>query len=535
MPPEAPDCIDNMFVPEEPTRRPTSEQPQQQLLPRSDNQASVVGQRASGTSRLFALCSTSESFMENKIRPSLINAMIFLSDPKPDVDQIRQVLADRLLCIPRFRSVVRMDDKSRVHFDPLARDAVDFREHIKLVDGRGKYDAEDIEELVTDSFLTDWPSDRPLWRGTLVTNLADGRSLMFIVIDHAIGDCVGLLAVLTSLFDDPADGKTKTQNLQQRRKTAPSLRWSHQIVSFVGGMYDGIINTLVPPPCDIPSSIRIPREKLEFPCPGKALAQTRRFPIDEVKSMKNKLSGATVNDIVLALTAMAVRKSFEKIGDEALDLILNGKGKVRADFPVNMRTGKAEGGAGLGNEFVLGTFRFPIKHSDPIDAVWQCKSRVDEIKVSPSLRLKKVLYAALHGHAPDTVLSTKMLDGMNQCSCIVSNVIGPSQEAAVGGYDISDLSFTNAYGGGLYFGVLTFKDKLRISAILDKRCSGDVEVIRDSLEEAYDDLRDALKDVDEDCPLRQPDMTPLTARLLEAVVYIAAVALSVLVAMEFQK
>mmetsp|Transcript_15760 Transcript_15760/g.34101 ORF Transcript_15760/g.34101 Transcript_15760/m.34101 type:complete len:129 (-) Transcript_15760:127-513(-) len=128
-----------------------------------------------------------------------------------------------------------------------------------------------------------------------------------------------------------------------------------------------------------------------------------------------------------------------------------------------------------------------------------------------------------------------MLDGMNQCSCIVSNVIGPSQEAAVGGYDISDLSFTNAYGGGLYFGVLTFKDKLRISAILDKRCSGDVEVIRDSLEEAYDDLRDALKDVDEDCPLRQPDMTPLAARILEGVVYIAAVALPVLVAMQFQK
>mmetsp|Transcript_15760 Transcript_15760/g.34098 ORF Transcript_15760/g.34098 Transcript_15760/m.34098 type:complete len:378 (-) Transcript_15760:602-1735(-) len=343
MPPEAPDCIDNMFVPEEPTRRPTSEQPQQQLLPRSDNQASVVGQRASGTSRLFALCSTSESFMENKIRPSLINAMIFLSDPKPDVDQIRQVLADRLLCIPRFRSVVRMDDKSRVHFDPLARDAVDFREHIKLVDGRGKYGEEDIEALVTDSFLTDWPSDRPLWRGTLVTNLADGRSLMFIVIDHAIGDCVGLLAVLTSLFDDPADGKTKTQNLQQRRKTAPSLRWSHQIVSFVGGMYDGIINTLVPPPCDNPSSITIPKEQLEYPCPGKTLAQTRGFPIDEVKSIKNKLAGATVNDIILALIAVAVRKSFEKTGDEALDVILKGKGKVRADFPVNMRTGKAEG------------------------------------------------------------------------------------------------------------------------------------------------------------------------------------------------
>jgi len=118
---------------------------------------------------------------------------------------------------------------------------------------------------------------------------------------------------------------------------------------------------------------------------------------------------------------------------------------------------------------------------------------------------------------------------------MVSNVIGPSQEAALGGYDISDLNFTTAYVGGLYFGVLTFKGNLRISAILDKRCSGDVKVIRDSLEEAYEDLRDALKDVDEDCPLRQPDMTPLAARILEGVVYIAAVALPVLVAMQFQK
>jgi len=526
----------------------TSQQPQQQqqqqLPSRRDNRASVVGRRASAFSRVFALSSTSESFMEGNIRPTLINAMIFLSDPKPDVNKIRQVLADRLLCIPRFRSVVKMDDKSRVHFDPLPRDAVDFRQHIKLVDGRGKYDAEDIEELVTDSFLTDWPSDRPLWRGTLVTNLADGRSLLFIVIDHAIGDGVGLLAVLLSLFDDPADtdggaaadkSETKTEKLQQKRKTTPSLRWSHRIVAFLGGMYDGIINTLVPPPCDNPSSITIPKEQLEYPCPGKTLAQTRGFPIDEVKSIKNKLAGATVNDIILALIAVAVRKSFEKTGDEALDVILKGKGKVRADFPVNMRTGKAEGGAGLGNEFVLGTFRFPIKHSDPIDAVWQCKSRVDEIKVSPAFHLKKVLSDAIFGNAPDTVLSAKILHAMNQSTCMVSNVIGPSQEAALGGYDISDLNFTTAYVGGLYFGVLTFKGNLRISAILDKRCSGDVEVIRDSLEEAYDDLRDALKDVDEDCPLRQPDMTPLAARILEGVVYIAAVALPVLVAMQFQK
>jgi len=496
---------------------------------------SVAGRRASAFSRVFALSSVSESFAEEKLRPTLINAMIFFDEPNPDVNKLREVLSERLLCIPRFRSIVRIDG-SEVHFDPLPREEVDFDEHLKVVDGKKKFTENDIEQLVTDTFLTDWSASRPLWRMTLVKNLADGRSMLFIVIDHAIGDGVGLLSLCLSLFDDPSDeeySKPMRESVTQPKTKGKSLTWSHFAISFLGGIYDGIVNTLNPP-SDPESYLMIPKKELELDCPGKGLAQTRAIPVSEVKALKDKMAGTTLNDVVIAILTMAIRKYFEKTGDAALDVVLKGKGKIRGDFPVNMRRGNEGEGIDVRNIFCLASFAFPIDYSDPINAVWQCKATVDELKVSPSFYLRKILGDLLFGKTPDTVLAPKVLELMNRSTCMISNVKGPTGKATLGGYKIDDLNFTTSYLGGLYFGVLTYGGNLRVSLILDDRTKADVKQLRDCFESAYDELKDSLKDVDADKPLQMPDMTPASARVFAMLVYAAAIALPVCIAVKLR-
>lgn len=496
---------------------------------------SVAGRRASAFSRVFALSSVSESFAEERLRPTLINAMIFFTDPNPDVKKLRQVLSERLLCIPRFRSIVRKEGDG-VHFDPLPREDVDFEEHLKVVDGKKRYDENDIEQLVSDSFLSDWSAARPLWRMTLVKNLKDGRSMLFIVIDHAIGDGVGLLSLCLSLFDDPTDkpdSKPMSDSITKPKAKGQELSWSHKSVCFLSGIYDGVVNTLNPP-SDPVSSLMIPKDELALDCPGKGLAQSRAIPVTEFKALKDKLAGTTLNDVVISVIAMAIRKYFEKTGDEALNTVLKGKGKIRGDFPVNMRRGNEGQGIDVRNNFCLASFVFPIGASDPIDAVWKSKARVDELKVSPSFAIRKVLGDFLFGKSPDTVLAPKVLELMNRSTCMISNVKGPSGTSTLAGYEIDDLNFTTSYLGGLYFGVLTYGGNLRVSMILDDRTGANVKELRDCFESAYDELKDSLKNVDAAKPLQMPDMTPVSARVFAFLVYVIVIVVPVLIAMKLR-
>ena len=513
------------------TMMPTKEEGDKELT--KYRRASIATRRASGISRVLALSSTSSFFAEALIRPTLINAMVFFARADPDVNRLRTVLAERLLCIPRFRSVVRMDDSSRVYYDPIPRSDVDLEKHIRVIDGGHTFDEDDIEDLINKEFLSHWPPDRPLWRMTLVTSLADGRSVLFIVIDHAISDGVGLVSVFSSILDHPSLEESingcdqKNQSVLQRARMAPpTLRWSHCATAFLGGVYSSIVE-IVAKPSDTMNSLKIPKDQLLVPCPGKSFAQTRGFPLSEIKAMKSKLSGTTVNDIVLALIALAIRKNMEE-SDGALEAFRRGGGRFKADLPINMRRHSDSAASidlsdsgGLGNKFSVVSFLFPVFHSGPIDCVWQCKSRVDELKASPAFILSKILIDFIYGSYSDTVISAKLLGAINQSTCTIGNLIGPSEDTTLGGYAIDDLNFTTSFVGGLYFGVLSFDGNLRISALLDKRTLGHVGKLRDCLEIAYDELREALRDIDADKPLHMPDMTPLSARMFEFFIYAA--------------
>lgn len=508
----------------------------------SSRRVSVASRRASALSRVFAMSSVSDNFAEEKLRPTLINAMIFLKDPNPDEKKLRHVLAERLLCIPRFRSIPRLEG-SEVHFDPIPREDVDLETHLKVIDGKKRFAENDIERLVSETFLTDWSASRPLWRITLVKNLADGRSMLFMVIDHAIGDGVGLLSLCLSLFDDPPEKETTsnkpmsdTNSIAKPKKVnkGKSLTWSHLACSFISGIYDGTISTLNPP-SDPVSALTIPKKELLNDCPGKALAQTRPIPVAEIKDIKDKMAGTTLNDIVLAVTTMAIRKYFEKTNDPALEVVLKGKGKIRGDFPVNMRRGSESTGVNVGNNVCLAAFVFPVDYKDPVEAVWKCKVTVDELKVSPAFYLRKVLGDFLFGKGPETILASKVLDLMNRSTCMISNVKGPTGTASFGGYVIDDLNFTTSYLGPLYFGVLTFGGNLRVSLILDDRTKANANQLRDCFESAYDELKDSLKDVDVAKPLEMPDMTPTSARVIVWLVSVALVTVPVWVAMKLQR
>lgn len=367
---------------------------------------------------------------------------------------------------------------------------------------------------------------------------------MFVVIDHAIGDGVGLLTAFLSLLDDgeeagddaaagavrsPSSTAAVTSSQKARKKPTTPLRLSHRAWAFATGTYDGVFRTLEPQ-ADVPatSSLLIPKDEVRGACPGKSVAiQTGAIDLSDLKAnVKDRLDGTTVNDILMALIAMGLRKTLEDNRDDAvLDAFRRGEGRIRGDFPVNMRKAqgndKAETPAGgnssnnhgdggdndgvppplsLNNTFCLASFPFPLNYEDPIDCVWKCKVKVDELKLSPAFAIRHYLTKLLLGNAPDYVLAQKTLEAMNNSTIMISNVIGPSggpdgsgASCAIGGYAIDDLVFTTAYMGGMYVGVISFQNRLRFSVIVDRRIrKTTARAVCDNIEAAYRDLKDAV-------------------------------------------
>jgi len=338
-----------------------------------------------------------------------------------------------------------------------------------------------------------------------------------------------------SLLDDPPEGKKKVKTFQKKRRyTSAPLRLAHRIVNFLAGAVDGLVAVLVPPPSDPPNPFKmIPLEQSKGEPLGKSFVQTRAFCLDEMKTIKNKLAGATINDLVMALQAIAMRRYLEGMRDPTMDRFLCGKEKMHMEFLVNMRSKAGEKVTNLGNVFTMGLLAIPFNFSDPIDCVWKIKAKTDLLKNSPGFYIKKMVMDAIMPLVPLDVLAKKIVEEGIPSTFMISNVMGPTEECSLAGYTLSDLNFTALYSQGLYCGVLSYNQRLRISLVVDNLADGDGNELRDCLEAAYDNLKQAVFEAAPNVAdvVEQPvPCVPLSAKILEFSCVAAVLSIPVLVA-----
>jgi diacylglycerol O-acyltransferase / wax synthase len=120
------------------------------------------------------------------------------------VADAKRLLAERIGAIPRFRQqlVRRQHGHGRLYwadtpgFDALA--------HISEVPCPPPGDDRALLDLAAARLAVPLPTGRPLWSATFVTGLTRGRTGLVIVVDHVITDGIAALTVLNRLADPPA-------------------------------------------------------------------------------------------------------------------------------------------------------------------------------------------------------------------------------------------------------------------------------------------------------------------------------------------
>ena len=485
---------------------------------------------ASYQTTFFSLATTDEGFRERRFHPTKIIGILSLAEANPSIALIREHTVEKLIQLypQRFASRVVLDRVGRAVFHEIPSTEIDRNYHFQVVDGSNFSPNNNhkgiINHLVSQAHCLRWDRFRPLWKIILVINEKDRRSILCSIVDHTLGDGTSMAAIMTSLLDDsPANGM-KVHPPKKEKKRPSNIRYSHKVVLHLYSLYFGTIGlSLVP--SDPDNCLKLSTEHKRSKPKGRKCSQTKKYPLEEVKALKNRFQGSvTVNDLITAVASLAIKKYYE----EAHDAVLREGRPVHLTFAIDHRSPEttledlqAEGGS---NCIVAGRFRVPLGNPSttsssivsPIDVLWRCKSQMDIYKHTPLTSIAWITSIIAFGLLPRRLLEMIALDVFFKPTGSISNVVGPAQESSLAGYIIDDFSFYGtAPGQGFYLGVVTYNQRLRMCICMDNYLvHADPDDFVVCLEGAYDELKHAIETATP-AELSQPDMTPISARILQ--------------------
>lgn len=363
---------------------------------------------------------------------------------------------------------------------------------------------------------------RPLWEMYLIHGLRGGRSAVYVKLHHATVDGVGGAEILAAFLDreprarrrvpaplpepDYAPGPAEVLVRAVARFVASPVclaRCFLETVPYldeiplvsrlpgagrVSGTFRSVTRCLAGGE-QVPALQRLtpPRTLFNGPVSSRRSFAFTTLPLDEVKWIKNAF-GVTVNDVVMTLTAAAVRRWLVDRG--ALP-----EAPLVAGVPFSLREA---GGEGTGNRVTLMITSLPTQIADPrerLQAVHAAMRRIkDRFKLASApwlQQLSESMPAALTGLA-DRAAFSLIAHTSPVINLVVTNVPGPQNPLYLCGRRILavyPVSAVTDVTGGLNITALSYNGEIAIGVIADPTMVPDVWHIAGYLQEALQELK----------------------------------------------
>jgi WS/DGAT/MGAT family acyltransferase len=199
----------------------------------------------------------------------------------------------------------------------------------------------------------------------------------------------------------------------------------------------------------------------------KQAAWSRPVALAEVKDV-GRVVGGTVNDVMLAAAAGALRRYLKSHGEPVGGLT------IRAGLSVNLRPPDAE--ASLGNQAGALLVELPVGVDSALERLQQVKRQMDGLKESPEASVVWALLNAL-GHAPPSVQDMLVEAYCTRETAVVANMQGPAETVYLASAPLSTLMFwIPALGGaGLCLSIASYAGQVWFGAGTDQGLVPDPE------------------------------------------------------------
>jgi WS/DGAT/MGAT family acyltransferase len=197
---------------------------------------------------------------------------------------------------------------------------------------------------------------------------------------------------------------------------------------------------------------------------------------------------ATVNDVLLAATAGALRRHLDGRGEQTEGLVL------RCTVPVNLAP-MADRAGSLGNHFGLAFVELPVGTRDLDDRIAFVRERTDRRRLGvEAFLVYQVLRAA--GRTPEAAQRWAMGLFEDTATGIVTNVPGPLDSVEILGSEVSDITFwvPQANDQGLGVSIFSYDGGVRVGVAGDANLLADPGSLTDAFEAEVEALLADLPD-----------------------------------------
>jgi len=384
-----------------------------------------------------------------------------------DFGQLKELIEDRLLCYDRFRQRV---EESRI---PLGRprwvedEHFNLRFHLQRVALPDPGDKDSLQEMVSTLMSTPLDYSKPLWQIQYVENYLEGSALVA-RLHHCIADGIALVRVLLGMTDDAPSGSAKVRRQRRRRRPLGTGSWLPEVVDeavrgmrrVTGSISEQVAETLTDPnraldlagqgihaagvvarlTAMLPDADTVFRGSLVT---AKRCAWSEELPLDDVEAFGKKVD-ATINDVLLAGVAGALRRYMEERGEQPDGV------DVRAVIPVNLRPEHEDGE--LGNRFGLVFLTLPTGVADRDERLTELKRRMDDLKSSSEAVVTYAILNAVGMTSPDMESIAVQFFG-SKATAVMTNIPGPNEQIYLAGSPLRSMMFWVPQSARLGLGV----------------------------------------------------------------------------------
>ncbi len=424
--------------------------------------------------------SFSHIFFELNVRPGAacpplpVSAIVY-TDGAVGVEALRRAVLERLVRkVHRFRSVLERGPDGWVQFREVEERALDWSYHVREVDGTS--DAAEWRRLLSEWCSEGWDADKPWWRFRVVRATPGGRPTVLFFTDHAVGDGVSFVSAMRELLCDGFQRQPMSRGLPAgaaRRAPAAEPSLLTRALAHVWGAVLPHVEVMLP--ADRPNTFKIKSPPREF------LYATTPAPMALAKflAVKDRVSGATVNDVMMAVISLALKRWCAATHDP---LLATGN-DLRGSFLVNMRSAERDGApppsvdSFFGNDFVLVSTVYPMHERTRFDTVLASRNATRTLKSTWEFAMRKVVRDYVVPLAPKGLLTHIALALNTKYSITTSNVFLSHEELSLCGRAVTQIDFATFPPFGLYIGIATYKRQVSFNIVAAKSINVDPEQI----------------------------------------------------------
>lgn len=445
--------------------------------------------------------------MERPTNRMMITGVMMFAGPL-DPLAIKALLAERFLAFRRFRQKAVMGTNGA--FWETDED-FDIDWHVRIARLPGAADKAQLEAYVSELASSPLDMSRPLWQYNVIEDYTspEGKrgGVLVARIHHCYADGLALVQVLLSLTDTAQQPEeraelAKTWLKRDRgnvldRLLEPTQDGLKKLLAGCEKTMAKIAHMIADPAVaanfahegseitrELGIALTLPDDPitaLKGPLSvTKRVAWTEPLPLEEVKTL-GKALGCTVNDVLLACAAGAIRGYLRDLGDDVDGLT------IRATVPVNLRP--LEHAKKLGNHFGLVFLDLPIGEPNPLRRLERVAACMRDLKGRRQAVVAFGLLAAL-GIAPAALQGPALELFSRKASAVATNVPGPQQPLFMAGVEVRELMFWVPQTGsiGLGLSILSYNGRVHFGVIGDSKRVKDPDAIVQRFDAEFEKL-----------------------------------------------